>query len=402
MSWLVNPEEDEDEAVLFNAEEDDFLDYEDNPKRKRRKGSRKGKKAKSGKPRRHKRRKGGRKAKKAVAPAAPKKRRKRRAKKAGRRKKRRARKVIKFVEAPKKTRRHRRRKASKKKAVRKHKKRRKSKKAKTMAFESNPRKKRRSRRKHYASNPVKRKHRRKKLRWKAKAWKSNPFASIKGIPAWMKLPSKNEIGKGWGAAKNIGFGILGVVDTGLIGKGVEMAIMKFAPTIPEPGVDVIRIASKFAAGTAISYGIQKFGKNTTWAKFHQTGVYIGVIADTVFTVAKYLIRQFGGTRYKLPAPIKMPLSVKGIAMNAFGLGSLGDLLEERKLVSALETDGLVVAGNEMGEVCLANATTGDIIISGPADSMAPVVQAVQGVAFYTGDTDDDSESGLGEDITVES
>ena len=92
MSWLVNPDEDEDEAVLFNAEEDDFLDYEDNPKKrsKRRKG-RKSKKAKA--PRKIKRRKVHRKAKKAAPVKVKRKRHKRRKHRAS---------TIKFIEAPKK------------------------------------------------------------------------------------------------------------------------------------------------------------------------------------------------------------------------------------------------------------------------------------------------------------
>ena len=393
MSWLVNPDEDEDEAVLFNAEEDDFLDYEDNPKKrsKRRKG-RKSKKAKA--PRKIKRRKVHRKAKKAAPVKVKRKRHKRRKHRAS---------TIKFIEAPKKAKRHKRRKTRKhKKAVRKHK--RKARKTPKMSFQSNPR--RRHKRRHARRNPTypfvtnARKTKRHKRRWKARVWKSNPFGSIKGMPDWMKFPSMADVkAKPWHA---VGFGLLGIVDTGLIGKGIEYAISKSGTAIPEPAADAIRIGGKFAAGTAISFAIAKFGKNNSWAKFHQTGVYIGVIADTVFTVAKYVIRRFGANRYKVTTPIKMPMTAKGIAMNAFGLGSLGDLLEERKLVSALETDGLVVAGNELGEVALADAVTGDIIVSGPADQMAPVVQAVQGVAFYTGDVNDDGESGLGEDITVES
>jgi len=417
MSWLVNPEsEDEyndEEAVLFNAQ--DSLDFEDNPrgKHKRRK--------KAGRPKKSKR--GGKK-----------------------KKHRRAKHVIKLIEAPRRRRKavkHRRRKVkAASKPKRKHHKRRKStrrspsiqglvtklkkmgvKSSALAGVESNPSwkgqprrhkkaakkgwRRRRKAGRTYAENPRKVRRRSYARRpWKARVYKQNPFSmgGIKGKifgPNWYNLPNMAQIKyQPWHA---LGFGILGVVDTSLIGMGIDYAFTKYKGKvkIPEPAKDITRIiVGKVIGGSLISFGIAKVSKNTMWAKFHQTGVYVSTILDVVGTSIKYIMRAVkakgkGGKKVKIGEegiPFQPHMSAGRFAASMMGMGSIMGAWEEQKLLASIQADGIVVATNGGGQVALANANTGEIIVSGPAEAMGDIVQAVQGVAIaYDGDVEGDVE-----------
>jgi len=416
MAWLVNPSDEEDfddeEAVLFNAE--DSLDFEDNP-RGRRKRSKRRKKA--GRPKKSKR--GGKRRKHVIRMIeVPRKRRrtvKRKHRKAGRpkkavhhrRKKRSSRKsaaaLLRKIQAmgpkssavagtyesnPKRKRRHHK-KTSKKYAEnywagqpRRHKK----------AAKKGWRRRRKASR--YQSNPKHRKQSRRLLH--ARIWRANPMSlgGIKGKifgPHWYNLPTMEQLKfQPWHA---VGFGVLGLVDSSLIAMGVDYVFTKYGAKVklPEPAKDITRIVvGRIIGGSAISYGIAKFGKNTMWAKFHQTGVYAGVILDVVGTSIKYIMRAVKGKKVKLAGeiPFQPQMNAQRFAASCFGLGSIMGAVEEQKLIASIQADGIVVATNGEGKVALANANTGEIIVSGPAESMTPIVQAVQGVAIaYDGDVE---------------
>lgn len=420
-SYLINPEEDEDEAVLFEADENGDLDYEENPrKNRRRKG--KGKKRGAKRRRRHgkkkviklvevpKRRRRRRKASKRRRKAGKKqkaaKRRRRTTPKAMKRlmkgagvkteqnprRRRRRRKSRKVKKAP----RRRRRKARKAKAPkrrRRHSRRRRV--AEANYWPGQPRRHRkaakkawrRRRRKGYEANP-RRRRRRVSKPWRATVYKSNPAMGIlnpfKG--AWTQLKAH--------PVKGCIVLVVGMIDTGLIQMGMNMALQKV--NIPEPAKDVARIVTSAVGGSIISFAVGKITKNAAYGQIHQVGVYASTILDSVGTAIKYILRATAKQQYKLPGPVPQPVTPASVAAGMFGLGSIMGVLNESKLIQALSADGLVVAKGDDGQLALAHAGTGEIVLSGPADSMKPVIKAVSGISFQQKGND------LGEDITVES
>ena len=421
-TYMVNPEN--DDPVLFEAEEDGYLDYEENPKKggrkggKRRKGGKKGGKKRSYKRRKqviklveapkrrkkyHKRRKSAGKRKKSAGKRKrtykhatlagvtlkskheqnPKRRRK-----YSRNKRRKHRKVAAAAEAntwKKHPTLHRRaRKLGWKRQRRKKAGRRKK------HYEANPkrRKKYSRKRKHYQSNP-----RRRRRMWKAVVYRNNP--SIMGI---LKPPTIAEIGKRpyWKTGVCM---IFGAMSTGAIQMGFEWGLQKV--NIPEPAKDAITVVGSLGVGSLVSFGVAKVAKDEYWGKVWQTGVYITTVVKSIGVIAKYVTRALAQDKYKLKTPLPaQPTTTTGFVAGLFGMGSILGTMNESKLVKALSSDGLVVAKGEKGQLALANAGTGDIIISGPAASMKPVIQAVNGISFQQKGSDDDG--GLGEDITVES
>jgi hypothetical protein len=389
-SWLINPEDEEDEAVLFNAEDDDSLDdYEENPRRRRKAGRRrrrKSKKAKGTRRRRKSRKSKGTRRRRKSAGRPKKSHRKRRASRKS---------FTGFEENPKRKRRARRyRRNTWFNHARRH----------AKASKKGWRRRRRSSRR-YDENPKRRRvHRR-----RAHSWKLNPF---KAAPTFMKLPTWSEVkGKPMHA---VGFALLGAIDTGLIKIGIDKAMSQFDATrgLPEPVRDIVPIIGSFAAGTAISWGINKFAKNNFYARCHQFGVYSTTILNCVGLGVKYIMRAVNAKKYKVTKPLKMPanLGPKQFAAEMFGLGGILGAYEEYKLVEAMESGGLVVAQDGEGNVGLANQA-GDIIVSGPAAVMGEVVDGVSGIALADdGMNSDDSGTygqdagydGFGEDITVES
>jgi len=405
MSWLVNPEsEDEfndEEAVLFNAE--DSLDFEDNPRGRRKKSKRR---KKAGRPRKAKR---------------------------GGKKRRRTKKVIKMIEVPRRRRRtvKRRRKTAARKPKRKTRRRRRSKGASlkgimkrlekmgprgtavpskyasNASWKGQPRRhkkaakkgwrRRRKAGRSYQQNP--RRIRRRSIArrpWKARIYKQNPY-TLGGIKAkmfgdhWYSLPTGMQISAH--PVQAIGFGILGVVDTSLIAMAVDYSFLKFGKKakIPEPAQDLTRIiVGRFVGGSLISYGIKKMSGRSDWGKYHQMGVYVSTILDGIGTAIKYIMRASKSKKVKVKKgiPYNPFLGPKNFAASIFGMGSIMGAWEEQKLLASIQADGLVVATNGEGHVALANANTGEIIVSGPAEHMGDLINAVQGVAVaYDGDVD---------------
>jgi hypothetical protein len=258
--------------------------------------------------------------------------------------------------------------------------------------EENPRR-RRHKRRHYASNP-KRAH--KKRYWRASVYRANPegFWNPKGIMSAAKA-------KPW---HHLGFGILGAVDTGLIGMGIEMGLTKV--DMPEWAKDTTRIVVKVGVGSVISYGIAKFTKVKSYGQAHQIGVYFNTTIDIIGTVVKYVQRAMSSSTVKITGPINAPLTPTRAVASMFGFGSLVGAMDENKLIKALTQDGLVVAQGDKGQLALADVQTGKIIISGPEKAMMPVIQTVSGIQVNTGATKPGEYDGgmstvMGEDITTE-
>ena len=415
MGYLVNPEE-EDEAVLFNSD-GDLEDYEENPRRRKKRGGKK----RGGRKRSHRRRKsesnawkGHPRLHKRAAKKAWRRRRKRRAaeenpkrkgKKSGKKRKgskrrgRKRRRVIRLIDVKAiKHKRHKRRgrkrgrKSKKGGRKRKSTRRRKAKMA-FAGYEENSPRRRRHKRRHYAANP---KRTNKKRYWRAAVYRANPekFWDPRGL--WPAVKAKP-----W---HHVGFGILGAVDTGLIGMAVDMGMSKV--DIPEWAKDTTRIVTRIGVGSVISYGIAKFTKVQSYGQAHQIGVYFTTTVDIIGTIVKYVQRAMSSKTVKITGPINAPLTPTRAVASMFGFGSLMGAMDENKLIEALTQDGLVVAQGDNGALALANANTGKIIISGSEKAMMPVIQSVSGIQVNSGTKPGEYDGGMsttmGEDITVES
>lgn len=212
-----------------------------------------------------------------------------------------------------------------------------------------------------------------------------------GLPTMSELKAK--------PLYSVGFGLLGLVDTGLVGMAMDYGLGK-VEQIPEWGRDAGRIIGKIAVGTLMSHGVSKITHNQSYGKIHQLGVYINTTLDVIGICLKYGQRMLGETKFKVSgggykAPINFQHPVR-LAGTILGFGSILGAWDERKLVQALRADGLVVAEGENGQLAIANATDGAILLSGSPSSMAPVIKSVKG--FVIG-----SETGeVGEDISIES
>ena len=138
-------------------------------------------------------------------------------------------------------------------------------------------------------------------------------------------------------------------------------------------------------------------KNQFYGQMHQVGVYATTILDSIGTVIKYAVRLTSGQKYQIRGSLtSSPFSPDRFIAGMFGMGSIMGAMAEAKLVKALSSDGLIVAQGDNGKLALANAGTGEIVISGPASMMKGVIQTVGGIKFAG------PSGGLGEDISVES
>jgi hypothetical protein len=212
--------------------------------------------------------------------------------------------------------------------------------------------------------------RRKKV-WRARLWRSNPSGIV---PTVMKLPKMSALKSERRKGTVILSGAVGLIDTGLVGMAVNYGLA--GVELPEWQRDTGRIVSKVFFGTLMSYGVQKSTKNTTFAQAHQVGVYINTGLDVIGTVLKYAQRG----DYKLTSGIVPPMTLKTVAGEMFGVGSIMNALGEAKIGKALTNGGIVVAQGDNGQLALAEAGTGNILLSGPADGMKSVIDAVKNIS----------------------
>jgi hypothetical protein len=217
---------------------------------------------------------------------------------------------------------------------------------------------------------------------------------------WYSIPSMGMIkAKPW---HTLGYGILGLVDTSLIGMGIDYLTEKLSTgekpvDIPEYGKDAVRIIGKLAGGSAISYMISR--KDGTYASAHQLGVYVSTAFDVVGTSYKYINRYLQGAKpaetLKQPVSPEQPAKLAGAIL---GFGSIIDAYDEQKLLKALKMDGVVVGSDGNGRLALASAGTGNIIVQGSVQNVQPLIQKLKRVMFKQ----NDGKGGMGEDISIES
>jgi len=212
----------------------------------------------------------------------------------------------------------------------------------------------------------------KRRRAHGRKYRANP-GMLGGMKECCKLPS-------WGTlkaevkahpVKTIGIAVLGLADTGLIGMVTNYACGQMK--CGEPVRDTVRIVAKLGVGTLMSYGVNKMVKNG-YGKIHQIGVYANTILDVVGTVLKYSQRDWKVSN----GGYQMPLTPMNVAAEIFGIAPILNAMSEKKMAKALDDGGVVVAKGDNGHVALANANTGEILVSGPEAAMKPVIQSLKG------------------------
>jgi len=221
-----------------------------------------------------------------------------------------------------------------------------------------------------------------KRKWSMKVWKSNPSAhdkahfgilsDIKGVMMPPKLTGYTQE-----PMYAFGVGLLGIVDTGLIGMALDAGCSKFACQWKK---DACRIVGKIGFGTLVSYAVSKGTHKPYLGQYHQMGVYFNTILDVVGTIAKHYLasKQPKSTpEVTQTGYYNSPMTAGTAAMNILGFGQINNALGQSKINKALATGGIVVAKGDNGQVALAN-TKGEILVSGPADAMQPVIQGVVG------------------------
>jgi len=238
----------------------------------------------------------------------------------------------------------------------------------------------------YRKNPKKRAVR------KYKKYKKNPGLNFKkdvgilrpaGIKAWKQKPMQH-----------IGISLLGVIDTSLIGWGIELGLGKIKQLDGGVKRDVVRIISKLFVGTLVSYGIAKMTKNTKYGKLHQTGVYISVGLDIIGT----LIKHYTGKKIEMLVPgMKgsnlgfMPIP-RETFFEVFGFGQIrrGYLLG--KVSKAIQSGNQLAVVQTQGYSGIRNMTTGEMLIKGTHDGIS---NFAGGILFET------DGNRFGETISVE-
>jgi hypothetical protein len=193
--------------------------------------------------------------------------------------------------------------------------------------------------------------------------------------------------------KGIGYGVLGLVDTGITGLVVDLAMSK-TPVLQR---SIVRLIAKGVVGTVLSYGIGAITKDKQVAKYHQVGVYASLVLDAIGTVliaSATSGKGLTGNEAKILGEVaevgalpnlKNPLD---IVKSVFGVKGLEVGLNLQKLRDALMSGtALTVMGNaKSGEVAI--GLENKPLISGEATRMGKVIGML-------------GAGNLGEDITVE-
>lgn len=270
-------------------------------------------------------------------------------------------------------------------------------------YEENPRRSRRRRvRREYNENRRRRRARRgykenPRRRRKGKEDYENNPASILSLPKWRSYKAD--------PMKGAVVTTLGIVDTSLIGYGVDYALrqVKFFKN-KEMALDGIRIASKFGIGSLVSIGVSHIARSGEVGRQHQLGVYISTIADGVGTVAKYVIRKIKGIASESLMP-QLPMSGLGnIALNTFGMGQIAQAFGEYKVWNAIGNgQGIVIGQDEgTGEIALLNGQSGEVLMKGDAVSIGEIINTIGQAKIESSSVQGGSRAPVtGEDITIE-
>jgi len=269
-------------------------------------------------------------------------------------------------------------------------------KARKMSAEANPRKRRKAsgrRRVRRSRSRAEANPRHKRGSRRVKRHSRNPGLPFVG-GVWYKAPPLSAY-RG-NLIAGVGLGLLGVVDTQVVGMGVESMVRSFSGgKIPEAGVDAIRILGKIGGGSAISYMIGRFSGKTLYAQFHQAGVIVNVILDVIGTVIKYLVR--GSAGIKMPAArASAKARTSGLdPVTLLGLGEISNAYGEFKLFEAVSLGhNLVVLRGNDGSYALGDPVAKEIVLRGDRKYVTAVVGDVMSARRK-------NASGFGEDYSIE-